>query len=170
MNKAIMAAAGVVLTGGIIGMSYLGGDEPQQQEVKINAENTQTAAETTISAPTERTVNTSGQYPWQSLFKEVISEAVNSGGQVYLMSDAEPLENAITEFLNGVDKPNDGPYDQTKIAQSWAGELDLFVQDLSEFYPDQKDYFLKLSELSSKLKEGDYAGGKVVLEQAKTLK
>jgi hypothetical protein len=175
MKKGLLALAGVVLTGGIIGMSYFNAED-ETEEVKTSTERTEIASDSTESkeaavtmpAPTERTVDIAG-YPWEELSTDNIITQQNSGETVFLFSDAEPLENMISSFA--VSEEIEGaPITKQGNAETFANYLKGFIQGTQEYFPDKKDYFLKLSEIENALLTGDFDSIPAKVEQAKALR
>jgi hypothetical protein len=168
MNKALFAIAGVVLTGGIVGMSLLGGDEPKEEEVKVGVQSTETASETTVNPPTERTVSVTG-YPWEGLGSDVIEQHQANGEVVYLFSDAEAIEDTISEFA--VSEELEGaPISKADSGKSWVKYLDGFIQGTQKYYQDKTEYFLKLEEIKADLDSGNFEVIPGKIEIAKTLR
>jgi len=174
MKKPLLAVAGLVLTGGVIGMSYLNTDEEPKT---TGAEITQVASRTTetqeaavtLPAPTERTVDTQGGYPWQYFGAKDILAGQKNGDVYFLFSDAEAFENeikafAVSEELEGVQMT------KAENGESFALYLRGFVEDTQEFFPDKKDYFLKLSEVENALNTGDFEAIPAKIEEAKMLR
>lgn len=173
MKKPLLAVAGLVLTGGVIGMSYLNTDEEPKT---TGAEITQVASRTTetqeaavtLPAPTERTVSISG-YPWEELSTDIIITKQNNGETVFLFNDAEPLENIISDFA--VSEEIEGaPITKQGSAETFANYLKGFIQGTQEYFPDKKDYFLKLSEVENALNTGNFEAIPAKIEEAKVLR
>ncbi len=176
MKKALLALGGVVLTGGILGMSFLGGDtDPKdttntgEGEESVEAVKNEQAEKTTLPVPTSRTVDIGSNKPWEYMDAQAIIEQQNKGEVIYLFADAEAIENSISGFSTS--EPVEGaPITKEDSAKSWANYLQGFIQGTEKYYPDKKDYFLKLSEIKVDLENGNFSEIPQKIEQAKLLR
>jgi hypothetical protein len=176
MKRALLAVAGVVLTGGIIGMSYFNTDDETKTETtstertEIASDSTEsTEAAVTLPAPTERTVNTQGGYPWEYFGAKDIIAGQKNGEVYFLFSDAEAFENMLKDFAVS-DESASAPMTKADNGASFAEYLRGFIEGTQEYYPDKKDYFLKLSEIENALLTGDFESIPAKVEQAKALR
>lgn len=176
MKTGLIALAGVVLTGGIIGMSYFNG-ENDSETIETNTERTEIASDSTenteaavtLPAPTERTVNAQGGYPWQYFGAKDIIAGQKNGEVYFLFSDAEPFETMLKDFALS-DESASAPMTKAENGESFALYLRGFIEGTQEYFPDKKDYFLKLSEIENALKTGDFESIPDKVEQAKALR
>jgi hypothetical protein len=176
MKRALLAVVGVVLTGGIIGMSYLNTND-EKETVKTSTERTEIASDTTESkeaavtlpAPTERTVDVQGGYPWQYFGAKDIIAGQKNGEVYFLFSDAEAFENMLKDFALS-DESASVPMTKADNGASFAEYLRGFIEGTQEYYPDKKDYFMKMSEVENALKTGDFESIPAKVEQAKALR
>jgi hypothetical protein len=172
LKKAIVAVTGVILTGGILGMSYFIADEKPDETVEA-VEAVSAEAETKQSEPlqktplTERTVDTGGEYPWNFMDANDLKVEIEKGGQAYLMSDAEALEKQALGFLD-----NPVGYQETIVANyaAFGRHFQNFVTDLSEYYPENQAYFLKISEAAIALENNRPEDAAAKLREAQTLR
>ncbi|CAM3728804.1 hypothetical protein [Mesobacillus zeae] len=175
MKKPLIGLVGVLLAGGVIGLSALAYDantkenaEEANVESKTDDANSQSNLESEPPAPpTERTVDTGGEYPWNFLGVKAQKDAVYSGGQVYLMSDAPALEEQALGYLNN---PVGDPENIVENYVAFGDQLALLVADLQDFYPDDKDYFLAISQAADALKSNNPDVAKDKIEEAKLLR
>lgn len=172
MKLPLIAFAGVVITGGIIGMSlYNGDDQPETKAENIEEVSAETTVETTntVEAPLKRTVETHGGYPWQYYGAEQIIEGQKNGEVYYLFSDAEEFENTIIDFA--VSEELEGaPITKVDNGISFAQYLQGFIEGTQKHQPEQKDYFLKLVEVENDLKTGNFDVIPDKIKEAKTLR
>lgn len=101
--------------------------------------------------PTERTVDTKGEYPWHFFFSDKIAEMQADGETVYLVSDAEPLENALLKFANAEEEEG---IPKAPAAESWAKYIDTFLSEVEPYMP--AEYIEKMSEIKNALQIYDY--------------
>lgn len=170
MKKIITSIAALaVLGGGGFAVYNQTNDSPQQTEVKEEAtEEVTTTLSTkekeveevkTNDAPTERTTPINGMV-WDSYSGQEIINKVKAGETLYLFSDATALEEKVLTVVNG---------DTSKVDFVNMNVMG-FVANLQEHYPDQKDYFDKLTEVQDALFNKDYATVKTKIEEAKQLR
>lgn len=158
---------GVIGVGSVLGFSYYNADsevktEETQAEPTVQAESTPTN-----SAPTERTVETNGDVPWNYMSSEQIIAAQNNGKVVYLFSDAEALENYTVSLASN---PVNEPYNKEDLAESWAGQIGAFILGVKDGMPSELDYFMKLEEVKSAMASYEYEKVPALVEEAKQLR
>src|SRR5690625_2283944 len=112
-----------------------------------------------VEITTERTVDLTGNYPWQYFFSEKIEELQNEGEIVFLFSDAEALEESILISI-------DGGFD----ASGFADHIELFLNDVSDIVEDHNGYFNKMQEVKEKLEQQNYEPVVDLIEEAKQLR
>jgi hypothetical protein len=83
------------------------------------------------------------------------------------MSDAEALE---TQALGFIDNPVGDPENIVQNYVAFGNHFQNFVTDLSEFYPENADYFLKLSEAANALVNNQPADAAEKLSDAQALR
>lgn len=139
-----------------------GSDQPDEEDTKSEDTNDETSQPT---PPTERTVDIGDAYPWEQLGVQAQRQEVLDGGQVYLMRDAEALEEKLLSFIEK--EPSDS-YDKMGAAQAWSKQTKTYVLDLEEFYPGKADYFQLMDEASQHLTNGDFDKAKNKIMVART--
>jgi hypothetical protein len=165
VKKGLFAVAGVVLTGGIIGMSYFDVEQTQKSEEPVTEVSAETTEPDQVTPPTQRTIETNGEYPWNFFDAKDLKAEIDKGGQAYLMADAEALEKQALGFLaNPVGNNVSDTYG------SFGKHFENFVADLSEFYPENQSYFLKLSEAANALVSNQPADAMAKLKEAQALR
>lgn len=173
MKKSLLAAAGVAIIGGALGLSYYNAEEkelsPESVVQSASASESEKPAETAeqVTPPTERTVDTSGEHPWNFFEAEFLKAEIKDGGQAYLMSDAEALEKQALGFLGN---PVGDPENIVENYVGFGNHLNNFVADLSEYYLMDADYFNKLSEAATALINNDPETATVKLQEAQALR
>lgn len=183
MKKGLIATVGVIVIGGVLGLSYYNGNINVETEDKPAAEvesktvaaeadqkeENETTKEVVIEAPIERTVETNGDYPWERFRSAAIIEQQNAGEVVYLFSDAEPLENMISSFSTS-EPIEDAPISKEENSESMAGYLDAFISGVEKYYPAKKEYFDKLRSVKDSLLLYDYDSIPQQITEAKQLR
>lgn len=177
MKKALFAVAGILLTGGVLTLSYFDSEQTVDSSEKVvQADSTtetksETAAATSTLSPlpTERTVDTRGGYPWQYFGAKQIIEGQKNGEVYYLFSDAEAFENTIVEFAVA-EELEGAPITKVDNGISFANYLQGFIEGTQKYLPDQQDYFLKLSEIQIDLQNGNFEAIPEKIKEAKVLR
>jgi hypothetical protein len=172
LNKVIssIALVGVLGIGGIVTFSIAGDSEKPQ---KIEEPSKQVTAESNdeevveISVPTERTVETNGDVPWNYMTSEQIIAKQEAGEIVYLFSDAQSVEEYTLSLANN---PDTTPYNKEDLADSWSGQIDAFIQGVKEYYPNELDYFMKLEEVKNAMSAYEYEKVAKLIEEASALR
>lgn len=115
--------------------------------------------------PTERTVDTKGEYPWYFFNSDKIAEMQADGETVYLVRDAEPLENAILKFANAEEEEG---IPKAPAAESWTVYLDTFLSEVEPYMPEE--YIEKMTEVKNALQIYDYELVAKLIEEASKLR
>lgn len=125
-------------------------EEPAKIEIKdekVADANAEAVKDITLTPPTERTEPIEGgKMPWDVYefygSDEAIQERVMNEEVVFLLSDANKLEDNIEDFAKGnSDKP----------AEWWHSILTYFNIQVSEQHPELTDYFAKMKEVETAL-------------------
>ncbi|RDW16500.1 hypothetical protein CWR48_15755 [Oceanobacillus arenosus] len=119
-----------------------------------------------VDIPTERTVDTGPNYPWQNFSTGKIEELQQSGETVYLFSDAEEFEDAL---VKSVTREYEEHVDVDQTISIFANYLDLFIQEVSPVV-DNQEYFDKMQEVEETMIEKEYEQVPDLIEEAKTLR
>lgn len=144
---ATISAIAVLGLGGVLAAGQLSnGPEETKTSSSDEANNAQ-------EVPTNRTVDTGENAPWQHFSIEKIQEYQNEGEIVYLYSDAEEIENLIVE-----------EYGEVPMQY-----IDLFIKEVSQ-YVDNENYFSKLEEAKEAIANENYDAVPTLIEEAKTLR
>lgn len=171
MKKLIasFALVGTLGIGGILTYSMIGEEAPKESTTddKVSATSEETEEVVAVEAPTERTFDTNGEYPWYYMTPEQIVEEQNKGEIVYLFSDAEELEKYTRDLAAN---PVNEPYDKEKLADSWVKYMDPFIQGVQDYYPNKLDYFMKLEEAKNALDAYKYEEVVSLIDEASTLR
>jgi hypothetical protein len=173
MKKAIasLALVGALGVGGILTYSMTGSQGETKQEVPSeNVQATSSEVKEVVdvpNSPTERTVNTNGDVPWNYMSAEQIETSQSSGEIVYLWSDAEAIEEYTIQLANN---PDTTPYDKDTLATSWSNHMVAFLNGVKDYHPDQLDYFMKIEEAKSAMASFDYNKVPGLIEEAKSLR
>jgi hypothetical protein len=168
--KALIAGVvfvGVVGVGSVLGYSYYDDGKQAEVEPAAVASASSDKEEPAIEAPTERTVNTNGDVPWNYMSSEQIVAAQNNGEVVYLFSDAEALEDYTANLASN---PVNEPYNKEDLVDSWVGQIDAFIAGVKDDKPGKLDYFMKLEEVKSAMAAYNYDKVPVLVEEAKQLR
>lgn len=168
---ASIALIGVLGAGGILVYSSTNDNPEKKKEEEVNSASANTAEEETVieipEAPTERTVDTNGDVPWNYFTAEQIVEKQNAGDVVYLFSDAEAIEKYTLDLAQN---PDTTPYDKDTLSTSWTKQISAFVNGVSEYYPDKVEYFAKIEEAKNAMANFNYDEVPTLIEEAKTLR
>ncbi|MDQ0270714.1 hypothetical protein [Cytobacillus purgationiresistens] len=116
--------------------------------------------------PTERTEPIAdGKYPWEvyEVFgsDDAIQERAQNGEVVFLLSDAEALENELIEFANG---------NSEKPSEWWHSVVLYYNGTLKGEYPDKTDYFAKMAEIENTLLTKDTGNLSNLINEAAQLR
>jgi hypothetical protein len=165
---ATIAMVGTLGIGGILTYSMIGEEPESKTESEVSATSEETKEEATVVvAPTERTVDTNGDVPWNYMTADQIKSAQDSGEVVYLFSDAEAVETYTVELAKN---PDTTPYDKDTLATSWSSQLEAFLEGVKDSYPDQLDYFMKIEEVKVAMAAFNYDQVVLLIEEAKALR
>lgn len=167
MKRLIIVLISVLLLVAGCGQSLNQSDNTEKdasQQIQL-----QTAAkevdEVETQPPTERTVDTKGEYPWHFFFSDKIAEMQADGETIYLVSDAEPLENAILKFANAEEEEG---IPKAPAAESWAKYIDTFLSEVEPYMPEE--YIEKMTEVKNALQIYDYELVAKLIEEASKLR
>lgn len=172
IGLAMIAALGI---GSVLVYSQEGTND---QKNKVTVPNTTTTTQQPVvkEAPTIRTVDTQNDYPWKYLSADAIIQQQQAGQVVFLMSDAETLENSISSFSQNefkeLEDKTKNPFGNSKdkMADSWAKYLDGFIQGVEKYYPDKVDYFSKMADVKIELENHVYDTIPNLINEAKQLR
>jgi hypothetical protein len=171
MKKAItsLALVGALGIGGILTYSMSGdqGETKQESSENVQATRNEVKEVVEVKAPTERTVETNGDVPWNYMSAEQITAKQNNGEVVYLFSDAGALESYTTQLASN---PDTTPYDKDTLATSWSNQMGAFLNGVKEYHPDQLDYFMKIEEAKNAMGAFEYDKVPGLIEEAKALR
>jgi hypothetical protein len=172
MKKSLVSLAlvGSLGIGGILTYSMVEGEEKVKEESvqSVSASSDDSIKEVvSVKAPTERTVDTNGEVPWNYMSAEQIEASQENGEVVYLFSDAEALEQYSIDLSKN---PDTTPYDKDTLATSWANHMTAFLNGVKEDHPDKLDYFMKIEEAKNAMAAFDYDNVPGLIEEAKSLR
>jgi hypothetical protein len=177
IGLAIVAVLGI---GGGLVYSQIGTNgvstETTNTETAAGTQTTNQVQQPAVKAPTARTVDTKNDYPWKYFSSSAIIQQQKSGQIVFLMSDAQALEDEISsfsqqEFKELEDKSkNTAGLSKDKMADSWAGYLNAFIQGTEIYYPDKVDYFSKMGEVKAALESHNFEAIPNLISAAKQLR
>lgn len=187
MKKIIASIAAVALigTGGVFAYTQTNDtqEEPKKEVSVQNDEQTVSKEEKSKepvkpsqeNVPKARTVDLGPDKPWERMTGEDIIGQQNNGEVVYLLSDAEELENNIISFANGKyedlndESKNVFKNSKDKMADSWAVHLTAFINGVSKEY-DNLGYFAQMDMVKKALESKDYESIPELIAKAKTLR
>lgn len=172
MKKSLLAAAGVVVIGGVMVMSYLGLNTTDASPEPVIQSSTVVEAEEEVEvkeAPKARTVELNAGYPWEYYGAKDIIQLQKDGEVVYLYSDAEALENTILEFINS-EELEGAPISKVDNGISFSEYLDGFIQGVEQYHPLDIAYFNKLREVVADLKSANFDAVPVKINEAQALR
>ena len=120
--------------------------------------------------PTERTVDTQGNYPWQYFTQDYIEEMLQDGEIIYVLDDAEMLEQHIIDTASMETDNNDFLIQNKKdSSDSFAKTVELFLNEVEEFI-ENKEYVNKLKEIRIALLNHEYDLIITLTEEAKQIR
>ncbi|MEN2768507.1 hypothetical protein [Ornithinibacillus xuwenensis] len=156
----------VFLTGcGLSSQEY----EPEVEDVSAESSSIENEDVKDV-IPTERTVDTGPNYPWQHFATNLITEYQTEGEIVYLFSDAEALERDLIEDASRDDEGNEQlAQRKEKSVKGFAIYLDQFINEVSQ-HIDNEAYFNKLREVEQALLTADYQSVIDLVNEAKQIR
>ena len=188
MKKILVSTAFLVVigVGGVFAYNQTEEQEQTREETVEEVKTQETQQATTVkeeevekpsteNVPTERTVDIGSNKPWEIMFTKEIFGKQNDGEIVYLLSDAEELENVILSFSQGAfEELNDKSKNtfgnsKDKMAISWADHIKAFTAGVSKDY-DNPAYFNQLHQVQLALEANDYESIPELINEAKTLR
>lgn len=168
MKKTLLAAAGIVIIGGALGLSYYNAEEKE-----VNSElvvQSSTAAEVEVKEePKARTVELNAGYPWEYYGAKDIMQLQKDGEVVYLYSDAEALENTILEFINS-EELEGAQISKVDNGISFSEYLEGFIQGVEPYHQLDAAYFDKMREVVSDLKSSNFDAVPVKIKEAQRIR
>lgn len=171
MKKSLFAAAGVLVIGGVIGLSIFDAEEKDVGTEAVEQSVTSTATEVTEvkEPPKARTVEVNAGYPWEYYTAKDIIQLQKDGEIVYLYSDAEAFENTILEFVNSEEIVG-APVSKADNGISFSEYLDGFIQGVEPYHPLDVGYFDKMREVVADLKSANFDAVPVKIKEAQALR
>ena len=120
--------------------------------------------------PTERTVETQGNYPWQYFSLDLIEEMQLEGETVFLLDDAEGLEDAVIQTANMETDDNEIMIENKEDnAEAMPKHIDFYLNEVEKFI-DNKEYIEKLNEIQQASLNYDYDLMITLAEEAKQIR
>lgn len=170
MKKSLLAAAGIVIVGGALGLSYYNADEKEVSSEPVVQSSTAAEPDVEVKeAPKARTVELNAGYPWEYYGAKDIIQLQKDGEVVYLYSDAEALENTILEFINS-EELEGAPISKVDNGISFSEYLDGFIQGVEPYRQLDTAYFDKMREVVSGLKSANFDTVLVKIKEAKKMR
>ena len=190
MKNLIIGLAAVLLMGGgtYAMVNMVNEEEPKEVTTSSESENeeSETPTDEESEAPEEeteepkevpasRTSDIGSSYPWEVYGADITVSKHQAGETVFLLSDAEALENMLQSFsadpMIELDDEDKNAFNITKasMAESNANYLNAFITEVEKSY-DNEEYFAKLREVESALRANDYEATQTLINEAKSLR
>lgn len=165
-----LSTVAVIAVGGVLGATQLSDNAPK-------TENTAEASGETkevVEVPKERTVNIPVEgVPQNHMTSKEIKDLQDEGEVVYLLSDAQVLEDYTVNMANmdakELAQQQSNDLAKKEMAESAVNYLQAFAEGVSP-YVDNQAYFNKLKEVEQALLNEQYDQVPALIEEAKTLR